>query len=115
MKRLKNKVSGLSKVAAALGAMLVGTKQAAMQAHANSVSIVQQSGSLDTLMGAFIGFVLDVAMYVGVCVLVFGVYTFYLAFTESNPDGKIKGVTFVIAGIGLTTIKMVLVQMGVIS
>ncbi len=113
MKNLKQLTKKTVAKAAAIGAAASALPMKLAYATSINENIGEQG--INVLMGSFIDFVLSITMYVGIFIILFGVYQFYMAFTESNPDGKIKGITFVVAGICLTAIKAVLSVMNVLG
>lgn len=69
---------------------------------------VDEDANMDTIVGGIIGFILDLARYVGVVLLVYGIYQVYMAFKDDNADSKIKGISFCIMAVGLITIKTII-------
>lgn len=86
----------------------------AMAGNDISVALTGEE-TIGTLVGSVIGTVLDLARYVGIILLIFGLYQLYLSFKDDNPDGKIKAITLLVTSVGLMTIKMILVGLGVIK
>ena len=92
-------------------AMLV----APLTASANTQIAVNSNTSMDDIIGRAIDVVLTLARYVGVILLIFGIYQLYMSFKDDNPDGKVKAITLLVTSIGLITIKSILVGMGIIA
>ena len=111
----KVKYGLLKAVTAAETAML--SVNTALTAHAADDVEVLDIGdkTMGDIVGSIISFILDIARYVGVALLVFGLYQLYTSFKDENPDGKIKAVTFCMTAVGLITLKTVLKAVGVIA
>lgn len=71
--------------------------------------------SMDSLVGKVIDVVLTLARYIGLILLIFGLYQLYLSFKDDNPDGKIKAITLLVTSVGLITLKSILKLVGLIS
>lgn len=69
----------------------------------------------DDLMGKVIGIVLTISMYVGIAILVFGVYEIVMSFTQDMPEKKVKGITLALAGVVMIGLKAILKGLGVVN
>ncbi len=117
VKVMTNKAKyGLAKAITAVETMALGTGMV-LTAHADDITVNTDIGdkSMGQIMGGIIGFILQMAQYVGVGLLVFGMYQLYTAMKDENPDGKIKAITFCIVAIGLITLKTALKAVGLIA
>ena len=72
---------------------------------ATAVTISPSSSSAKTLMGKIIGVILDITMYAGVGVVVFGVYETVMSFMNDQPEKKVKGITMALAGVVMIGLK----------
>ena len=69
----------------------------------------------DDLMGKVIGIVLTISMYVGIAILVFGVYEIVMSFTQDMPEKKVKGITLALAGVVMIGLKAILKGLEVVN
>ena len=69
----------------------------------------------DDLMGKVIGIVLTISMYVGIAILVFGVYEIVMSFTQDMPEKKVKGITLALAGVVMIGLKAILKGLNVVA
>lgn len=74
-------------------------------------------GEIDaaTMMGKIIGMLLTITRYIGVALVVYGVYEVVMSFTNDQPEKKVKGITLALAGIIMAALKSVLTNFGIIS
>ena len=70
--------------------------------------------SADTLMGNIIGIILTITRYVGVAIVIFGVYEIVMSFTQDMPEKKVKGITLALAGIVMIGLKSLIQAIGLI-
>lgn len=75
---------------------------------------INQNSSMDKIAGGVIDLILNIAMYVGAILAIYGVYQLLMAFKDENPDGKIKGVTLTLVGIAIATLRGLLTIVGII-
>lgn len=80
-----------------------------------SVSINNSGGNAGDLMGKVIGVLLTVTRFVGVALIVYGLYEVVQSFMQNQPEAKTKGIIMALAGIACTALKSILVGLGVIS
>ena len=78
---------------------------------ANSQGIV--TGTSDDIFKKFIGAILDLTTYVGVGLLVWGLISFFLAMRNEEGEKKTAAIWNIVAGIGIITIKTILVGVGI--
>lgn len=71
--------------------------------------------SADALVGKIVGIVLTLARYVGIILLVTGIYQLIMAYKDDNADAKTRGITLAIVGIVLITLKALLKTFGIIT
>lgn len=67
------------------------------------------------MMGKIIGLLLTVTRYVGIGLIVFGIYEVVMSFIQQQPEAKTKGIVMALAGLIMAALKSVLVWMGVVS
>ena len=74
---------------------------------------VNSNASMDDVMGNVIGFILTLSRWVGVALLIYGVYEIVMSFMQNQPDAKTKGIIMAFAGVVLIALKSALGLMGV--
>lgn len=67
----------------------------------------------DTLMSNIIGILLTITRWVGVAIVVFGVYEIVMSFTQDMPEKKVKGITLALAGVIMIALKSLLAFVGI--
>ena len=80
-----------------------------------SVSVNNSGGNAGDLMGKVIGVLLTITRFVGVALIVYGLYEVVQSFMQNQPEAKTKGIIMALAGIACTALKSILVGLGVIS
>lgn len=117
----KNKVKALIAKTAALGmaassvvSMTAATAFAGGGFGSDNVTI---TGGADaaTMMGKIIGILLTITRFVGVALVVYGVYEIVMSFMQNQPEAKTKGIVMALAGIVMTALKSILKSIGVIA
>lgn len=68
-----------------------------------------------TLMGKIIGILLTITRYVGVALVIYGVYEVVMSFMQNQPEAKTKGIIMALAGVVMIALKSILVGVGIIS
>lgn len=78
---------------------------------------ISSSGTADAgdLMGKIIGILLTITRYVGVALVIYGVYEVVMSFMQNQPEAKTKGIIMALAGVVMIALKSILVAVGVIS
>lgn len=119
---IKKKASRLAKsIYAASASAAIATSMFTTTAFANSgfggesVSINNSGGNAGDLMGKVIGVLLTITRFVGVALIVYGLYEVVQSFMQNQPEAKTKGIIMALAGIACTALKSILVGLGVIS
>lgn len=67
----------------------------------------------DTLMADIIGILLTISRYVGLALIIYGVYEIVMSFMQNQPEAKTKGIVMALAGVVLVGLKSVLKFAGV--
>lgn len=77
------------------------------------------SGSADLdaaeMMGKIIGILLTITRFVGIALIVYGVYEIVMSFMQNQPEAKTKGIIMALAGVVMTALKSILQSLGVVS
>lgn len=119
---IKKKASRLAKsIYAASASAAIATSMFTTTAFADggfggeSVTINNSGGNAGDLMGKVIGVLLTITRFVGVALIVYGLYEVVQSFMQNQPEAKTKGIIMALAGIACTALKSILVGLGVIS
>ena len=77
------------------------------------------SGSADLdaadMMGKIIGILLTITRFVGIALIVYGIYEIVMSFMQNQPEAKTKGIIMALAGVVMTALKSILQSLGVVS
>lgn len=114
----KKKCGIFRKMAFGLGAMSAMMSATAVTALADFGSddvTIQGGGNAGQMMGKIIGILLTITRFVGVALVVYGVYEIVMSFMQNQPEAKTKGIIMALAGIVMTALKSILSTLGVIS
>lgn len=76
-------------------------------------SVTVEEKGMDAVMGNVIGFLLTMSKWVGVGLLIYGVYEIVMSFMQNQPEAKTKGIIMAFAGVILIALKSVLKTMGI--
>lgn len=124
---IKKKASRLAKsiyaasASAAIATSMFTTTAFATTAFADggfsgeNVTINNSGGNAGQLMGKVIGVLLTITRFVGVALIVYGLYEVVQSFMQNQPEAKTKGIIMALAGIACTALKSILSGLGVIS
>lgn len=116
---LKDRLYGLAKKAAYVATVASCTAMAApvnALADWDSVTITANSSqSASSLMGNIIGILLTITRYVGVAMVIYGVYEIVMSFMQNQPEAKTKGIVMALSGVVMIGLKGVLSGMNIIS
>lgn len=117
----------IKKTFASIGAISTAVMTTVMTASAASssggTSGWGQSVSIDTsaapnaddLMGNVIGILLTITRFVGVALLIYGVYEIVMSFMQSQPEAKTKGIVMALSGVVMIALKSVIQGFGIIT
>lgn len=115
----KNKVKGILARVSAFGmAASAVASMTATQVFADdfgSVTVAGDGVSANTVMGKVIGMLLTITRFVGVALVVYGVYEIVMSFMQNQPEAKTKGIVMTLSGVIMVALKSVLQGFGVIS
>ncbi len=82
---------------------------------ADSVTINSGTADAGDLMGRIIGILLTITRYVGVALVIYGVYEVVMSFMQNQPEAKTKGIVMALAGVAMIALKSILSAVGIIS
>lgn len=102
------------------GTMAVSTVAAATATTAlawDSVTVNNSVGGTDPsgMMGKILGILLTITRYVGIALVVYGVYEIVMSFMQNQPEAKTKGIVMALAGVVMAGLKSLLKTIGVVS
>lgn len=93
-----------------MGANLVGHC-----ADFDAVTVSSSDPDASSMMGRVIGILLTITRYVGVALVIYGVYEVIMSFMQNQPEAKTKGIIMALAGVVMIALKSVLKTMGVLG
>lgn len=67
------------------------------------------------LMGKIIGILLTITRFVGVAMIVYGVYEIVMSFQQQQPEAKTKGIIMALSGVAMVALKSILSALGVVA
>lgn len=104
-------------VSLVLAAMIVSMNMTCAFATGFNDAVKINTGSTDAgdLMGRIIGILLTITRYVGVALVIYGVYEVVMSFMQNQPEAKTKGIIMALAGVAMIALKSILAAVGVIS
>lgn len=100
----------------AISAMIPATAVTALADFGDDDVTIQDSGvGAGAMMGKIIGILLTITRFVGVALVVYGVYEIVMSFMQNQPEAKTKGIIMALAGIVMTALKTILSALDVIA
>ena len=81
----------------------------------DTVTVTGSGADAGALMGKIIGILLTITRYVGVALVIYGVYEVVMSFMQNQPEAKTKGIIMALAGVVMIALKSILVGIGIIS
>lgn len=121
MKKLttyKNKIKGVyaktkSKLQGAAIAFMT-TASTAVPVSAATVAI-NENTDIGVLIGSIVEFICKIAFYVGIVVLITGVFMLIMAYKDDNSEQQTRGVRIAVVGAALVCFRILLRTAGLIS
>lgn len=110
---LRKLVTGAS-VCSAMAAMTATTALAGTFGEDVSIAAGTDTDAAG-LMGKIIGILLTITRFVGVALVVYGVYEVVMSFMQNQPEAKTKGIIMALAGVVMIGLKSILSGIGIIS
>lgn len=96
-------------------AMAATTATTALADWGGDAVTVTGNGDASTIMGQILGILLTITRFVGVALIIYGVFEVVMSFMQNQPEAKTKGIIMALAGAVMTALKTVLRTIGVIS
>lgn len=119
MTTTKKKKCGLfRKIMTGAGIMSAMASMSATTAFASfgeDVKVTANGTDASTMMGKIIGILLTITRFVGVALVVYGVYEVVMSFMQNQPEAKTKGIIMALAGIVMTALKSILVAIKIVG
>lgn len=94
-------------------ASITATTAFAFAGDAVTIEDNQNTNAAD-LMGKIIGILLTITRYVGVALVIYGVYEIVMSFMQNQPEAKTKGIVMALSGVIMIALKSVLKGVGVL-
>lgn len=114
----KKKCGFFRKMAFGLGAMSAMATMTSVTALADfNESVTVKGGDMQAadMMGRIIGILLTITRFVGVALVIYGVYEIVMSFMQNQPEAKTKGIIMALAGVVMAALKSILVALKVIG
>lgn len=108
--KMRNLMTGVTALSAVTG---MAATQAFASDFAEQVTITGSSADGNALMGKIIGILLTITRYVGVALVIYGVYEVVMSFMQNQPEAKTKGIVMALAGVVMIGLKSLLGAGGV--
>lgn len=64
------------------------------------------------VMGNVIGILLTITRFVGIALVIYGVYEIVMSFMQNQPEAKTKGIIMALAGVVMIALKSIIGSMG---
>lgn len=108
----------VKKMFASVAAVFTGLYMTIFSAFAfgESVTITATSNvNANDLMGQIIGTILTITRFVGIALVIYGVYEIVMSFMQNQPEAKTKGIIMALAGVVMIALKSVLQSLGLVG
>jgi len=114
---LNNKATRVNKLATRIFLLVSMFSLMIGQAYAfgEEVTVSDSDVDADSMMGKIIGLLLSITRYVGVALVIYGVYEIVMSFMQNQPEAKTKGIIMALAGAIMIALKSVLQGLGVLG
>lgn len=96
-------------------ASMSATTAFAFASFGEEVKVTANGTDASTMMGKIIGILLTITRFVGVALVVYGVYEVVMSFMQNQPEAKTKGIIMALAGIVMTALKSILVAINIVG
>lgn len=94
---------------------VMGTQMVGHCADFSEVTVGSGDVDASSMMGKVLGILLTITRYVGVALVIYGVYEVVMSFMQNQPEAKTKGIVMALAGVVMIALKGVLTTMDVLS
>lgn len=108
------------RIFSALAAVMTAVYWTVFTAFANSFGqnvTINTTATPDAndLMGNIIGILLTITRYVGIALVIYGVYEIVMSFMQNQPEAKTKGIIMALAGVVMIALKSVISGLGILE
>lgn len=112
--RIKKAFASIGAIGSAVMATVMTASASAGVAGFDSVNVTTPTNvSANNLMGNIIGILLTITRFVGIALLIYGVYEIVMSFMQNQPEAKTKGIVMALAGVVMIALKSVLGGLGI--
>lgn len=120
MKKLRETKLGkkATKLYASICTALMCSSAFALSASAfatEKVTITASGTNASDLMGSIIGILLTITRFVGVALVIYGIYEIVMSFTQQQPEAKTKGIILALSGVAMIALKSILVGLNIVA
>lgn len=113
LEKVKNKMNsfrfGVMTGMASGAGMLMGIPVKAF----DEVTVDAEGVDAGQAMGAVIGVILTIMRYVGVAMIIYGIYEIVMSIQNNQPEAKTKGIIMALSGVAMVAIKSLLSAFGI--
>lgn len=109
------KVVTTASLTAAMAMATATTAFASGGGFGEEVTITGGGADAGQMMGKIIGILLTITRFVGVALVVYGVYEIVMSFMQNQPEAKTKGIIMALAGVVMIALKSILSGIGIIG
>lgn len=95
--------------------MMMSTAIVGHCADFGTVEVKGEGANASQMMGRVIGILLTITRYVGVALVIYGIYEVIMSFMQNQPEAKTKGIIMALAGVVMIALKSVLQGLQVIG
>lgn len=67
------------------------------------------------LMGNIIGILLTITRFVGIALVIYGIYEIVMSFMQNQPEAKTKGIVMALAGVVMIALKSILQGLNILG
>lgn len=110
--KIKNAFATVGAISSAVMATVM-TANAGVAGFDNVTVTTPTNVSANNLMGNIIGILLTITRFVGLALLIYGVYEIVMSFMQNQPEAKTKGIVMALAGVVMIALKSVLTGLGI--
>jgi len=96
-------------------ASITATTVFAFQFDDAQINNNNQNADAGDLMNKIIGILLTITRYVGVALVIYGVYEIVMSFMQNQPEAKTKGIVMALSGVIMIALKSILKAVGVLN
>lgn len=111
--KIKTALASVGAISSAVMATVMTASAGGVAGFDNVTVTTPNNVSANNLMGNIIGVLLTITRFVGVALLIYGVYEIVMSFMQNQPEAKTKGIVMALAGVVMIALKSVLQGLGI--